>query len=331
MKVTLDLEALVAQGKLTPAEAERLKGLSAADTGALGSNIFLAFGIIAVALGAGVFIPTIETAIVVGALLFGVGYWLTVGKVERWQIFAQIAMVLGALAFTGGVATLYGEIIWVKYLLVLAMAGAAVAATSGLLAALAVFLFAGAILTGTDFWQPTVYLTLAIVSLSALVLVLYLISVRIAHAYERLAIIAMRTAIIMVNLAFLVGSIFGDGFFNWPNWSFTIAWALALLAFGTWAVFANRRWVVNTVAVFAAIHFFTQWFMYLGAQPFSILGGGLLLIGFGLLMARFNKWVLTKREEGAAAPVPPQPPVAPTTAVPPAPPVPPGEGDGWKR
>jgi iron complex transport system permease protein len=306
MKITLDLDLLVTQGKLNAAEAERLKGLAAADTGALGSNIFLAFGIVAVALGAGVFIPTVETAIVVGALLFGVGYWLTIGKVERWLVFSQIAMVLGALAFTGGVATLFGDIIWVKYALVLALAGAAVAATSGLLASLSVFLFAGAILTGTDLWQPTVYLTLAIVSLSALVLVLYLISVRLPHAYERLAIIAMRTAILMVNAAFLIGSIFGDGFFNWPNWGFTIAWTLALLAFGTWAVFANRRWVVNTVAVFAAIHFFTQWFMYLGAQPFSILGGGLLLIGFGLLMARFNRWVGALRETASVGTSQPQ-------------------------
>jgi iron complex transport system permease protein len=298
MKVTLDLDALVMQGKLSAAEAERLKGLAAADTGALGSNIFLSFGIIAVALGAGVFIPTVETAIVVGALLFGIGYWLTIAKVERWLIFAQIAMVLGALAFFGGVATLYGEIVWIKYALALGLGAAAVAARSGLLASLAVFMFAGAILTGTDLWQPTMHLTLAIALLSALVLVLYLISVRLPHVYERLAIIAMRTAILMVNVAFLAGSIFGDMFLSWPNWGFTVAWALALLAFGAWAVFANRRWVVNTVAVFAAIHFFTQWFMVLGAQPFSILGGGLLLIGFGLLMARFNKWVLTRRESG---------------------------------
>lgn len=313
MKVTLDLDLLVTQGKLTAAEAERLKGLAAADTGALGSNIFLSFGIIAVALGAGVLIPTIETAIVAGALLFGVGYWLTIAKVERWLIFAQIAMVLGALAFFGGVATLYGEIVWVKYAMALGLGAAAVAATSGLLASLAVLMFAGAILTGADLWQPTLYLTLAIVLLSGLVLALYLISLRLPHAYERLAIIGMRTAILMVNVAFLAGSIFGDVSFNWPNWSFTIAWALALLAFGTWAVFANRRWVVNTVAVFAAIHFFTQWFMLLGAQPFSILGGGLLLIGFGLLMARFNKWVLARREADVSS--------TPASAAP----------DGWKR
>jgi len=297
MKVTLDLDALVAQGKLTPVEAERLRGFSSQDTNTLGSNIFLAFGIVAVVIGAGVFIPTVETAVVVGAMLFALGLGLTLGKVERWAVFAQIVMVIGALALFGGIAALFGESVWVKLALAVGLAGAAAAALSGLLASLAVFMFAAAIMTGTDFWQPTNYLTIAILSLCGLVLALYLVSLRLPHAYERLAIIAMRTAILMVNVVFLVGSLFGDSFFGWSGWVFTIGWAAALVAFGTWAIFANRRWVVNTVAVFAAIHFFTQWFAYLGAQPFSILGGGILLIAFGLGLARFNNWVGARRAQ----------------------------------
>jgi hypothetical protein len=46
--------------------------------------------------------------------------------------------------------------------------------------------------------------------------------------------------------------------------------------------------------------------MYLGAQPFSILGGGLLLIGFGLLMARFNRWVGARRETASVGTSQPQ-------------------------
>ena len=38
-----------------------------------------------------------------------------------------------------------------------------------------------------------------------------------------------------------------------------------------WAVKANRRWVINLVAVFGAIHFYTQWFERLGADPLSVL------------------------------------------------------------
>jgi hypothetical protein len=291
MKITLDLDTLVAEGKLSAAEAERLKGFATRDTGELGSNVLFALGAAAVATGVGVLVPTLETAVALGAVLFAAGFWLRVAGITRWAVFAQIVMVIGALALLGGLGGLFGEHLWVRIALTLATAVAAVLATSGLLAALAVLAFAATITIDVDLWTPTHYLAYAIVALSALVLGLYLLSLRLAPAYERLAIIAMRTAILLVNAAFFVGSIFGDEMLGWSGIYFSIAWAIALLAFGAWAVFANRRWVVNSVAVFGAIHFFTQWFLVLGAQPLSILGGGLLLIGFGLALARFNRWV----------------------------------------
>ena len=311
MKITLDLDVLVAEGKLTAEEAARLKGFAASDTGELGSNVLFALGAAAVATGVGVLVPTIETAVALGAVLFGVGFWLRVTRVARWNVFAQIIMVVGALALLGALGGLFGEHLWVRVALTAATVVAAVLATSGLLAALAVLAFAATITLDVEMWAPTHYLTVAIVALSALVLGLYLLSLRLTAAHERLAIIAMRTAILLVNGAFFVGSIFGDDVLGLPGVYFSVAWAIALLAFGAWAVFANRRWVVNTVAVFGAIHFFTQWFMVLGAQPFSILGGGLLLIGFGLALARFNRWVGARK--------------APASAGSPLP-----QADGWK-
>ena len=53
MKITLDLSKLVEEGKLTPADAERLKALAKHDTGSLGINILIGFGVIAVAAGRG--------------------------------------------------------------------------------------------------------------------------------------------------------------------------------------------------------------------------------------------------------------------------------------
>ena len=302
MKITLDLDALVADGRLTAAEAERLKGFAARDTGELGTNVLFALGAAAVATGVGVLVPTLETAVALGAVLFAAGFWLRVTRVARWAVFAQIIMVIGALALVGGLGGLFGEQLWVRVALTAATAVAAVMATSGLLAALAVLAFAATITLDVELWAPKHYLSVAIVALSALVLALYILSLRLEPAYERLAIIAMRTAILLVNAAFFIGSIFGDEMLGWSGLYFSVAWAIALLAFGSWAVFANRRWVVNTVAVFGAIHFFTQWFMALGAQPFSILGGGLLLIGFGLALARFNRWVGARREAVAAMP-----------------------------
>lgn len=301
MKITLDLDALVAEGKLSAAEADRLKGFAARDTGELGSNVLFALGAAAVATGVGVLLPTLETAAALGAILFAAGFWLRVTRVARWSLFAQIVMVIGALALLGGLGGLYGEQLWVRIALTLVTAIAAVVASSGLLAALSVVALAATITIDVEQWLPTHFLTVAIVVLSALVLGLYLLSLRLKPVQERLAIIAMRTAILLVNGAFFVGSVFGDGLLSLSSITFSVAWALALLAFGGWAVFANRRWVVNAVAVFGAIHFFTQWFMVLGAQPVSILGGGLLLIAFGLALARFNRWVGSRSSRGVTA------------------------------
>ena len=58
MKITLDISKLVEEGKLTAAEAERLKSLAAQDTGSLGINILVGFGVVAVAAGLGAWCRT---------------------------------------------------------------------------------------------------------------------------------------------------------------------------------------------------------------------------------------------------------------------------------
>ena len=61
MKITLDLSKLVEEGKLTPAEAERLKALAAHETGSLGINILIGFGVVAVSAGMVALVPTPAT------------------------------------------------------------------------------------------------------------------------------------------------------------------------------------------------------------------------------------------------------------------------------
>ena len=52
--------------------------------------------------------------------------------------------------------------------------------------------------------------------LAVVTLALFFVSLRLPSAYERVAIIAARTAILMINLAFLIGSLFGDFDWRWP-------------------------------------------------------------------------------------------------------------------
>lgn len=297
MKITLDLTDLVTKGQLTQAEADRLKGLAIKDTGALGVNILMAFGALAVSLGIGILVPTVFTAIALGAVFFMVGFGLTLAREERWGVFAQICMVIGALAFTGGLSALAGGNFWVNVTLTLLTAAAAVLARSGLLMAIAVLALTATVGTAYTGWNQLGGATVITIAVLAVVAIgLYLLSLRI-KAYENLLIVGARTAAFTINLVFLFGSLFGDDLVNVDKEVFTVVWAVLLVGVGIWGMWRGRRWVVNTAAVFGAIHFMVQWFVFLGASPGSILGGGVMMIVLGFAL----KWLIDRQATKQAA------------------------------
>jgi hypothetical protein len=311
MKITLDISKLVEEGKLSAAEAERLKALASHDTGSLGINILIGFGVVAVASGAVALVPTPLTAVLLGVGLFVVGCAIVLNRVQQWSVLGQICLVIGALMFSGGVIA-YGDGSLSSMLIVtVTLALAAVAARSSLLTALAV-LAASACLGARAGYSHAVYSlaifepTLTIVLFSALALVTYQASKRLPADYERIALTASRTSVVLVNFGFWIGSLWGDplillrarkgsvssAFLNDTVISdtvFSIAWAVALIAAGVWAARVNRRWLVNIAAAFGAIHFYTQWFERLGATPASVLLGGLVLLAIALALWTFNR------------------------------------------
>jgi iron complex transport system permease protein len=297
MKITLDLADLVSRGELTKDEADKLAKLGARDTGSLGVNILMGFGTIAVAVGGGFLFPTAQSVIVIGAILFVIGLALILNKQTKWALFAQICVTIGALGMVGGISFLSDGNFYVNLGLALGLAVSAFVAGSGLLGALAILQFSLALGAGTAYWHGGYFTwveepTLTIVVLAVLSIALTFVATRLPSVYERVALIMARTAVLMINLAFLIGSIFGDQLVSWDYTIraevFSVVWALLLVGVGLWGVMSNRRWVVNAAAVFGAIHFYTQWFEYLGPNPLSVLGGGILLIGFGFALRWFN-------------------------------------------
>jgi len=299
MKVTLDLTDLVAKGQITKDEADRLAKLGSADTGALGSNILLSFGTVAVALGGGFLFPSAQAVIVMGVILFVLGLALILNRADKWALFAQFCITLGALGIVGGVTFVSDGSLAVSIGLTLGLAVAAFLAQSGMLAALTILQLALVLGAGTAYWHASYFFgadrpAVTIVALAVLTLALFFVSLRLPSAYERVCIIGARTAILLLNLVFLIGTLFGDSTFadrglTIPASAFTITWAILLLGVGIWARYANRRWVVNAAAVFGALHFYTQWFEYLGPNPLAILGGGILLVVFTGVMDFFRK------------------------------------------
>jgi hypothetical protein len=64
-----------------------------------------------------------------------------------------------------------------------------------------------------------------------------------------------------------------------------------LIGSAVWAVKQNRQWVVNVMAVFGAIHFYTQWFERLGAEPLAVLIGGIIALAIALGLWYFNRQI----------------------------------------
>ena len=116
---------------------------------------------------------------------------------------------------------------------------------------------------------------------------------------------------VLVNFGFWIGSLWGDypgeawaqgeDYRLWSNregWrvahlhvpeiAFIVGWAILIIAVGVWAARTNRRWVVTTAAVFGAIEFYTQWFERLGAEPWAIIVAGLTIVGFAIVLWRYN-------------------------------------------
>jgi hypothetical protein len=116
-----------------------------------------------------------------------------------------------------------------------------------------------------------------------------------------MAIAAARTGVFLVNLGFWIGSLWGDdpdrGGQVIADWVFAAAWAIALLMAGVWAWRRNRRWLLNVVAVFGGIHFYTQWFERLGASPAAVLIAGLLALTFAFALRALNAKLSTEASE----------------------------------
>ena len=314
MKITLDLSKLLEEGKLSPEEAERLRALAAHDAGSLAINILVGFGVVAVSAGAGALVPKPVTALILGLVVFAIGLAFRLRGKEQWSLLAQICLVVGALMFCGGVLAIGEGALAAMLIVTAALAGASIVARSGLLVAASVLALGACLGARTGYWHATYMLAIyeplvTIVLFSLLALATYYLSKSLPADYERLALIAARTSVFMVNFGFWIGSLWGDylllihsllrGYpsmrtnyissLTIPPLAFVIGWAVVLLAAGIWAVRENRRWVVNVAAVFAAIHFYTQWFERLGLEPISVLVGGLLMLAFALGLWMFNK------------------------------------------
>ncbi|MCO6431976.1 MAG: hypothetical protein J5J00_14045 [Deltaproteobacteria bacterium] len=297
MKVTLDLSQLLADGEISAAEYEKLLKLSSATTGSLAFNILIAFGVVAVSGGLLALFPTPQTSLFLGIAICLLGLTLGIISPERWNILSNISTLIGALLFAGGVLALAEGSIESFFMVAAIFIIGGISAKSGLLISLAVLALSSTVGARTGYFHASYFLGikepgLTLVIFSALAVATYLGSKSLKPAYERLALIASRTCVLLVNFAFWIGSLWGDrgdkGAILISDTSFSVGWAAALLLAGVWGAYSNRRWMVNTAAVFGSIHFYTQWFESLGASPLAIMLAGVIAIAGALGLRKLN-------------------------------------------
>ena len=308
MKITIDIDKLLQEGRISQDEYNRLKSFAAEDTASLAFNILIGFGVIAVVLGAVILLPSFGTALALGLTLLGCGIFIQTSS-QQWGVLGIILLLVGTLMGSIGIlgiteGSVYGFLlvmlfcavggILTKRTLLMVFATLALSATVG---AMVMYNFASYFLL---IRQPLV----TVVLFSALGWGAYFVAQKLSVDYSHMAIAVSRTSLFLVNFGFWVGSLWGDSLWrqndSWrfnsssviiPDWFFAWAWTITLIGTGIWAARQNRRWAVNTLCVFGVIHFYTQYFENLGASPSTLFVAGIIALSIAATIFYYNRIV----------------------------------------
>ena len=293
MKITLNIDKLLAEGQITESEYHRLKSLAEVESGNLGLNLIIGFGVIATTTGALAFFKSPLIALQLGLILGAFGIYLKLQRGRIWGLLANILILLGTLLTGGGIIIFTeGSVNGFLLITILYLVGA-ILAKSKLLSMFSALALSTTIGAMTAYGHASYYLIiqqpwLTIVLFTILALAGYQLSKRVPVPYEDIAIVFTRTCLFLVNFGFWVGSLWGDG--EIPRLVFVIGWAVALIAVGIWAIKQQKRWVFNTVTVFSSIHFYTQYFERLGANPGTLMLAGILALGIAVIIFQYNRY-----------------------------------------
>lgn len=237
--------------------------------------------------------------------LFGVGFALD--PFDGWQtvVFSGYAAILIAMA---------GYFVNVRFV-----------------TALAIVPFAQMLSTGTGYFHAAYFFyspesTLTILQMSALIGLGLWAASRFGDRLGRHAGILAIMAAVVGNLAFLVGSLWGDDVgltlasgapqwvqgMDWAEYTemseawkdqflhisehvFTVVWAVLLAGCAYWAALGNKRGLFNAAVTFGGIHAYTQLFETFSDEPLAWALGGLAAIPLAWGMWRLNAYLVERQ------------------------------------
>lgn len=261
MKVTLDLDKLLAAGKITKEEYDRLAEISKQSVKSHTFNVLIVLASIAVGAGLVGMFPAFFAELV----------RVLISAFNRDG--AHLVLVLGLLA--SGTYNRSGFLVGLSSLVILNWLGGSA------------FYEQGGYFIAIREPAPTV-MVFSFLSLAG-----FVVSRQLSWDFQRLALIFSRTCLFIVNMGFWVGSIWGSPYLgsNIPDYVFCVFWALFLLSVAIWAAREGRLFVVNLCVVFGSIHFYTQWFERLGANPGSMVAAGAIALLITYYLRDYNQKV----------------------------------------
>ena len=298
MKVVLNIKELLEEGQIDQVEYDKLLLLSKSQTTSLAFNLLVGLGIVAASIGAIALTPSPYSCFGFGLLVSTIGILIKIKTSDQWVVLSIISLMSGLLMSSAAILWFEDHVFQViTYrsisIVIFILGFSSYYLKSSLLAAISVLnlstlLGSGAGYNFASYFIWVEYPLLTIVAFSILAICFYLLSKKVKADNERLLITGSRVSVLLVNLGFWIGSLGGDIWLESP-YLFSIAWALAIFGIGFWAWKENRVWLINVLGVFGSIHFYTQWFQTLGAQPLSLFLGGVIAIGIAILFKRLNK------------------------------------------
>jgi hypothetical protein len=308
-KVSIPLQKLLDEGTITQKEAERILELSEhQSSGSILRNIMVLFGAISIIAGILGIMPNPHIGALITAITLGGSYYLYYNHKEGWNFVAQSLGMLSTLGLSAWLIYLFGNNLSAWLLLSLFLGVVSFTLSSRFLAALIPFSIGQLIGMGT-FYSHASYSfsiekpSLAIAIYGILAFIAYLIGNKLKGQYENLCIIISRVSLFLVNMAFWIGSLWGDNigrakegsFVNVPEYMFTLGWAIGLIALIIWGTHKRNIYVVNLALVFLSIHGYTQYFEAVGVSAVGLLLGGIILFTTSLtwwkLQPKIKYWV----------------------------------------
>ncbi len=235
------------------------------------------------------------------------GYLVERALSQQWGKLGRIWMTVGALLLAGSSG------LWIDRPMIGPLVAAAILfavaipAQSHLLIALTPFALAAAIGGSAGYWDACYEIairepTVTILLFAALGAGAWQVARKGPPLLAALSLTFARVSVVLVNFGFRIGSLWGDtpgdlwrnssdlssGTRQIPALAFVIVWAAALVVAGAWGARKGLRFLVNAVATFGAIHFYTQWFERLGADPVSVIAAGIVAIAIGFTIWKCN-------------------------------------------